>query len=566
MVLVMRRQICVYGRLSFLPLLTFISALLAFTFFSPSLRLHPFPCISKPSETPTFAPTLPALEALNSTHNTLTLSRLHFPRGFVFGTASSAFQYEGAAKVDGRGPSIWDTFSTKEGNILDGGNADITCDQYHLYKEDIKLMSEMGFDAYRFSISWPRLFPEGRGRINELGVAYYNNLINGLVKAGMEPYATLYHWDLPQSLQDAYGGWLSSSIIDDFAVYADTCFKLFGDRVKHWITFNEPNIFIQMGYDIGLFAPRRCSSWIKDCSAGNSATEPYIAAHNVLLSHAAAVNIYKTRYQDRQQGRIGMSISVNSYVPLRDTLEDAKAVQRIFDFQLGWFLDPLTIGDYPSSMRQLVGQRLPSFTDEQKVGLMHSCDFVGINHYTTTYTAATNLTWDVNHTDYFRDSLTSLTSERDGIPIGPRAASEWLYIVPSGIYRVVKYVKEKYNLPIYITENGMDDANNASLPLEQVLQDHKRVRFHANYLAYLAAAVQEGVDVRGYFAWSLLDNFEWSYGYTLRFGLHYVDYTTSKRYPKASAKWFKKFLSKKSTPAAQWSKQHSWWLPECVGS
>lgn len=502
---------------------------------------------------------MPSLEAVNTSE---VLSRGDFPSDFVFGTASSAFQYEGAANIDGRGPSIWDTFSRKEGNILDGANADVTCDQYHLYKEDILLMLQMGVDAYRFSISWPRLYPEGRGRLNKRGVAYYNNLIDSLVEVGIEPYITLYHWDLPQVLHDVYGGWLSSSIIDDFAVYADTCFKLFGDRVKYWITFNEPNIFVQMGYDLGIFAPGRCSSWIRDCSAGNSATEPYIAAHNVLLSHAAVVDMYRKHYKVKQQGSIGMSVSVNWYVPLKDTKEDAKAVQRILAFQLGWFLDPLTHGDYPSVMRELVGERLPRFTYEQKDKLKQSCDFIGINHYTTTYTAAINLTWDSNHTDYFKDSLTSLTSERDGVPVGPRAASEWLYIVPSGIYHVMKYVKENYNLPIFITENGMDDADNGSLPLNQALQDYKRVQFHADYLYYLAAAIREGIDVRGYFAWSLLDNFEWISGYTLRFGLHYVDYATAKRYPKASAKWFKEFLSRKGSQSVH----SNWWPFSCASS
>ncbi|KAI5081576.1 hypothetical protein GOP47_0002158 [Adiantum capillus-veneris] len=550
-----RRVRHVHGRLCCLPLLIFASALLAFILLSPTS----FPCTPKPSTTVSFSPTLPPHEAVDAAQ---ILSRQDFPRNFIFGTASSAFQYEGAAGVDGRGPSIWDTFSRKEGNILDGANADVSCDQYHLYKEDITLMTNMGVDAYRFSISWPRLFPEGRGRLNKLGVAYYDNLINALVEAGIAPYVTLYHWDLPQALHDAYGGWLSSSVIDDFAVYADTCFKLFGDRVKHWITFNEPNIFIQMGYDLGNFAPRRCSSWIKDCNAGNSATEPYIAAHNVLLSHAAVVDIYRKQYQMKQHGSIGISISVNWYIPLRDTDEDANAVQRIFAFQLGWFLDPLTEGNYPAVMHELVGERLPSFTEEQKNNLKHSCDFIGINHYTTTYTAAINLTWDSNHTDYFRDSLTSLSSERDGTPIGPRAASEWLYIIPSGIYHVVKYVKDKYNLPIFITENGMDDADNGSLPLNHALQDLKRVQFHADYLYYLAAAIREGVDVWGYFAWSLLDNFEWVSGYTLRFGLHFVDYTTSKRYPKASARWFKDFLARNSTQ----STHSKWWPLSCASS
>ncbi|KAH7277661.1 hypothetical protein KP509_38G000700 [Ceratopteris richardii] len=313
-----------------------------------------------------------------------------------------------------------------------------------------------------------------------------------------------------------------------------------------------------MGYNYGHFAPRRCSSWIKNCTAGNSATEPYIAAHNVLLSHATAFDIYKTQYQEKQKGNIGISISVNWYVPLRDTIEDTNAVQRILEFQLGWFLEPLTHGDYPAVMRELVGSRLPRFTNEQENKLTKACDFIGINHYTATYTAAANKTWDSNHIDYFRDSLTSLTSERDGIPIGPRAASEWLYIVPPGIYHVVKYVQQKYKLPIFITENGMDDSNNASLPLDQALSDSKRIQFHADYLYYLAAAIREGIDIRGYFAWSLLDNFEWASGYTSRFGLYFVDYITLKRYPKASAMWFKEFLSRSSQSA-----NSKWWPLIC---
>ncbi|KAJ1389836.1 Glycosyl hydrolases family 1, N-terminal conserved site [Sesbania bispinosa] len=331
------------------------------------------------------------------------INRQSFPKGFVFGTASSAFQYEGAVKEDGRGPSVWDTFSHSPGKIVDRSNADVAVDQYHRYEEDIQLMKDMGMDAYRFSISWSRIFSNGSGEINQAGIDHYNKLINALLAKGIEPYVTLYHWDLPQALEDKYKGWLSPLIIKDFATYAETCFQKFGDRVKHWITFNEPHTFAMMGYDLGLEAPGRCSILLHQlCRNGNSATEPYIVAHNVLLSHAMVADIYRKKYKG---GFIGISLDVIWFESATNTTEDIEATQRALDFQLGWFLDPLVFGDYPNSMKTRVGSRLPKFSKSQASLLKGSLDFVGINHYTTFYAMhnASNLLGVVLH-DYIADS------------------------------------------------------------------------------------------------------------------------------------------------------------------
>ncbi|XP_050236749.1 beta-glucosidase 40-like isoform X2 [Mercurialis annua] len=420
------------------------------------------------------------------------INRASFPKGFVFGTASSAFQYEGAVKEDGRGPSIWDSFSHSFGKVIDRTDADVAVDQYHRFAEDIQLMKDMSMDAYRFSISWSRIYPNGSGAINQAGIDHYSKLINALLAAGIEPYVTLYHWDLPQALDDTYKGWLSRQIIKDFAAFAETCFKEFGDRVKHWITFNEPHTFTIQGYDVGLQAPGRCSILQRLlCRAGNSTTEPYIVAHNVILTHATVVHIYRKKYKAKQRGSIGISLDVIWFTPASNSTKDIKATQRAQDFQLGWFIEPLILGDYPRSMKSRVKDRLPTFSKIE-------------------------------------------------------AYSIWLYIVPGGMRSLMNYIKNKYgNIPIMITENGMDDPNNRLTPIKDALKDEKRIKYHNDYLTNLLASIKEdGCNVKGYFVWSLLDNWEWAAGYTSRFGLYFVDFEHNlKRYPKDSVKWFKNFLT-----------------------
>ncbi|KAL9226160.1 hypothetical protein vseg_002004 [Gypsophila vaccaria] len=477
------------------------------------------------------------------------VTRGSFPNGFVFGTASSAYQYEGAVKEDGRGPCIWDKFAHSFGKILDFSNADIAEDHYHRYPEDIKLMKDMGMDSYRFSISWTRIFPNGNGQINQAGVDYYNNLINALLANGIEPYVTIFHWDTPQALEEQYNSWLSPQIINDFGAYAETLFEKFGDRVKHWITINEGHTYALNGYDMGIAAPGRCSlllHWF--CGAGNSATEPYIVTHNMLLSHATAAHIYREKYQTKQGGSIGAVFDVIWYEPHTNTADNIEAAQRAMDFQLGWFLDPLMFGDYPRSMKERVGNRLPKFSEAESALIKGSLDFVGINHYTTHY--AKNSRFNLIRMllkDAQSDSgLTTSTIGHDFEPIGDKANSVWLYIVPWGLRRLMNYIKTRYGNPIVIiTENGMDDPNIPLMPRSLILKDTKRVHYHRDYLQNLAEAIKEdGCNVRGYFAWSLLDNWEWAAGYTSRFGLYFVDRSDNlKRYPKNSALWFKNFLN-----------------------
>ncbi|GFP82591.1 beta-glucosidase 40, partial [Phtheirospermum japonicum] len=293
------------------------------------------------------------------------------------------FQYEGVVKEGGRGLTIWDKFAHSFGKVVDFSNADVANNQYHLYPEDVQLMKDMGMDAYRFSISCSRIYPNGTGEINQAGIDHYNNLIIALLAQGIEPYVTLFHWDLPQSLEDRYTEWLSPQSIKDFATYVKTCFKEFGDRVKHWITFNEPHTVSVQGYGVGLHAPGRCSILLRlFCRAGNSATEPYIVAHNLLLSHATVVDIYKKKYKPKQRGSIGISLD-SFWYKTGNKLTVIQATQRAIDFNLGWFIEPLIVGDYPKSMRDRVSSQLPSFSPAQSAQVKGSFDFIGINHYTT---------------------------------------------------------------------------------------------------------------------------------------------------------------------------------------
>ncbi|KAM7461382.1 hypothetical protein LguiA_029503 [Lonicera macranthoides] len=416
------------------------------------------------------------------------------------------------------------------------------------YQEDVQIMKKMGLNAYRFSIAWSRVLPGGKlsAGVNKAGIEYYNNLINELVANDIAPFVTLFHWDVPQALEDEYGGFLSTDIILDFRDYAELCFWEFGDRVKNWITLNEPWSFCVGGYVVGNLPPGRgpsipkhvegasiygqgqhrnvdnypygrysgwdmtfpiLSEFSKDHKKnGDPGVEPYKVAHNQLLAHAAAVHMYKDNYQECQKGEIGITLVSEWMVPLGNKTLDKKAKLRALDFMLGWFLGPITCGKYPQTMIERVhdrGDRLPS-----------------------------------------EDDLKVVKAEKNGIPIGKRGASDWLYSYPEGIQDLLSYVKDNYCDPvIYITENGFNTFTNQSL--SQTCADDDRKEYHQEHLKYLKSAIDDsGVTVKGYFAWSLLDNFEWSDGYSVGFGLMHVDMNNGfTRYPKQSAIWFKKFLS-----------------------
>ncbi|KAF9623056.1 hypothetical protein IFM89_036192 [Coptis chinensis] len=478
------------------------------------------------------------------------LGRLDFPPGFVFGASTSAYQVEGAAAEDGRKPSIWDTY-THDGKTPDKGTGDVAADQYHKYKDDVKLMHKMGLDAYRFSISWSRLIPDGRGAVNLKGLNYYSNLIDELLSYGIEAHVTLSHFDLPQALQDEYEGFLSSKFIEDFTAYADVCFKEYGDRVKSWITFNEPNMQTVFGYDIGGLPPGRCTHpfglYGFNCSKGDSTTEPYLATHNILLSHASAVQLYRTKYQDKQEGQIGITLVAFWLEPATSSPQDIAATQRARDFHLGWYLDPLVYGIYPAIMRKIVGSRLPNFTEIDSKQLKGSFDFIGLNYYIGVYILDFPRTSDNYGSDYLRD-----ISAKISFPSGAllkdfaRLKGDGGIITAWGLQRLLEYVKLKYKNPAaVIYENGFpmtadDSANPASR------NDTGRIKYLQRALKSLYSSVRNGSNTRGYFVWSFLDCFEAIGGYTTHFGLYGVDFSDKhmRRYPRQSVHWYSTFLAK----------------------
>ncbi|KAM0939863.1 putative glycosidase [Dioscorea sansibarensis] len=470
-----------------------------------------------------------------------TLGAKNFPYGFTFGAGSAAYQVEGG--VHERGQSVWDAFVHEHPEKIDDhSTGDVACDEYHRYKEDVKLLKDAGMDSYRFSISWPRILPKGtrKGGVNYAGIEYYNNLINELLLNGIKPFVTLFHWDVPLELEKEYGGFLDSRIVEDFKDYCEVCFSQFGDRVKHWVTLNEPYIFSTMGYDSGKMAPGRSSN-----SGGDSAKEPYIVSHNLILAHANAVKLYREKFQDNQGGEVGITLQCHWMKPLTNSSDNVQAAERSLDFMLGWFMDPIVNGDYPFIMKALVKDRLPCFTEEQSKMIKGSYDFIGINYYTTRYASSLPISPSDKPKNINSDTYVELSAKNlDGELIGEQTANKWIYVYPDGIRDLLLYTKNKYNDPvIYVTENGIAQYDGGKLSLQEALNDEERIKYHALHLSKLEEAIRLGVKVKGYFTWALMDNFEWSSGYTIRFGLIYIDHEDGlKRYPKASLKWFTKFL------------------------
>ncbi|KAK9092104.1 hypothetical protein Syun_027015 [Stephania yunnanensis] len=484
-----------------------------------------------------------------------------FPSEFLFGVATSAYQVEGAVVSDGKGLNNWDAFSHKSGSILDGTNGDVADDHYHRYKEDIELMHSLGVNSYRFSISWTRILPRGRfGAVNLAGIEFYNNLIDSLLRKGIQPFVTLSHYDFPQELEDAYGSWLNPQIKEDFRYYADICFQAFGDRVKYWATFNEPNILAMHGYRTGIYPPSRCSGSFGNCTHGDSEVEPFHVAHNFILAHAAAVDTYRTKYQKEQGGMIGFVVNAIWFEPISNSTEDKLAVKRAQSFLINWFLDPIVFGKYPSEMEGILGSTLPVFSTSDLNVLRNGLDFIGVNFYTSLYVKDCLHSKCEKAMGSTRTEGSALqTGVKDNVPIGEPTPMEWYYVTPQGIESMVLYLKERYNTPLFIVENGYGEDNSANKTVEDFLNDTKRVDFISSHLDALASAIRKGADVRGYFIWALLDNFEWIFGYTKRFGIYHVDYKTLKRTPKASAMWYKQFIAKNReirTPISDSNPQH----------
>ncbi|XP_076925517.1 beta-glucosidase 18-like, partial [Bidens hawaiensis] len=387
------------------------------------------------------------------------ISRSDFPDHFLFGVATSAYQIEGAYDEDGKSLNNWDVFSLSPGNIRNGDNGFVANDYYHQYLKDIELIQSLGVDAYRFSISWSRILPRGRfGDFNPDGIMFYNKILDELILRGIKPFVTIYHFDFPQELQDRYESWLSPLMQEEYVYYAETCFKNFGDRVNHWITINEPNLFTQMAYQKGKYPPARCSQPFGDCAAGNSDTEPLIVMHNMLLAHGKAVNIYRRDYQHEQNGSIGIAVDCTMYEPLTDSDLDQEAANRGLTFLIGWALDPLTFGDYPSEMQKYLGNQLPQFSSAERKFITNSIDFIGVNHYSTTYAKDCLYSSCSETANRSISGFLDTTNERDGVQIGEPSGIAVLPVVPRGIGEVVEYLKNKYdNKAMFITENGYSE-------------------------------------------------------------------------------------------------------------
>uniref|UniRef100_K7FX64 Cytosolic beta-glucosidase n=1 Tax=Pelodiscus sinensis TaxID=13735 RepID=K7FX64_PELSI len=468
-----------------------------------------------------------------------------FPTGFLWGVGSSAFQTEGAWDKDGKGPSIWDTFTHKKGKVFMNETADSSCEGYYKVKQDdIQLLKELKVNHYLLSISWPRIIPTGikKEQVNEKGIKFYNDTINSLLENKIIPIVTLYHWDLPQVLQEKYGGWQNISMISYFNDYANLCFEKFGDRVKYWITFNNPWAIAEEGYETGEHAPG-----LKLSGVG-----AYKAAHHIIKTHAKVWHSYNKTWRSKQQGMVGISLTSAWGEPVDLTSQkDIEAAERYVQFYLGWFANPIYSGDYPEVMKNYVGRksaqqglgtsRLPSFSVQEKSYIKGTSDFLGISHFTTRYIIEKNYSafqGPSYHTD--RD-LAELVD-----PKWPDPGSKWLYSVPWGFRRLLNFVKTQYGNPlIYITENGVSEK----LQCIQ-LCDEWRMDYLKGYINELLKAINDGVNVKGYTVWSLLDKFEWNKGYSERFGLYHVDFKKGNkpRYPKASVQYYKMIINANGFP------------------
>nr|4PTV_A Chain A, Glycoside hydrolase family 1 [Halothermothrix orenii H 168]4PTV_B Chain B, Glycoside hydrolase family 1 [Halothermothrix orenii H 168]4PTW_A Chain A, Glycoside hydrolase family 1 [Halothermothrix orenii H 168]4PTW_B Chain B, Glycoside hydrolase family 1 [Halothermothrix orenii H 168]4PTX_A Chain A, Glycoside hydrolase family 1 [Halothermothrix orenii H 168]4PTX_B Chain B, Glycoside hydrolase family 1 [Halothermothrix orenii H 168] len=445
------------------------------------------------------------------------MAKIIFPEDFIWGAATSSYQIEGAFNEDGKGESIWDRFSHTPGKIENGDTGDIACDHYHLYREDIELMKEIGIRSYRFSTSWPRILPEGKGRVNQKGLDFYKRLVDNLLKANIRPMITLYHWDLPQALQDK-GGWTNRDTAKYFAEYARLMFEEFNGLVDLWVTHNEPWVVAFEGHAFGNHAPGT-----KDFKTALQ------VAHHLLLSHGMAVDIFR---EEDLPGEIGITLNLTPAYPAGDSEKDVKAASLLDDYINAWFLSPVFKGSYPEELHHIYEQNLGAFTTQpgDMDIISRDIDFLGINYYSRMV---------VRHKP--GDNL--FNAEVVKMEDRPSTEMGW-EIYPQGLYDILVRVNKEYtDKPLYITENGA--AFDDKLTEEGKIHDEKRINYLGDHFKQAYKALKDGVPLRGYYVWSLMDNFEWAYGYSKRFGLIYVDYENgNRRFLKDSALWYREVIEK----------------------
>ena len=453
-----------------------------------------------------------------------------FPSDFVWGTATAAYQIEGAVSEDGRGPSIWDTFSHTPGKIADGSTGDMADDHYHRYSGDVSIMADLGMNAYRFSIAWPRIFPTGSGQLNPAGVEFYRRLAEACLARGITPYATLYHWDLPQPLEDA-GGWLNRDTAERFRDYAAATRQAFGDLITNWITLNEPWCSAFLGYATGVHAPGK--------TVGVASME---AVHHLLLGHGLAVQAMR----EGSGGTLGITLNLSSVRPASDSAADQEAARRMDGLANRLFLDPLLLGSYPADVLANAGATgwFEQRADDLEV-IATPIDFVGVNYYTRQTVAGPQ-----------DGAFHGPTIVGPGGTVGirtvdtsaPKTQMGW-EVHPDGLIDVLRLVFDRApELPVYITENGA--AYPDQVTAQGTVDDEDRRHFYELHLDAARQAIEQGVQLRGYFAWSLLDNFEWAFGYSRRFGIVYVNYETQQRIVKRSGHWFRDRLQGSSQRAS----------------
>jgi beta-glucosidase len=456
----------------------------------------------------------------------ITTADATFPKDFLWGAATAAYQIEGAANEDGRGPSTWDEFCKRPGAVFEGHTGAVACDHYHRYREDVALMRRLGLSAYRFSVSWSRVLPEGRGAVNARGVDFYDRLTDELLAAGIEPLCTLFHWDLPLALQRS-GGFQNREIADWFADYAALMGRSLGDRVKRWVTQNEPQCYIGFGLSTGTHAPGLKLAF----------PETLVAAHNSMRAHGKAVSALRATVP---AANVGYVIATAATRPATESAEDldaaraaAFAVRDRSHWNNAWWTEPVLRGSYPEDGLALFGAQMPSFPSSDLQEIAQPLDFLGINVY---------------HAQTFHRGADGKPQLVPLAPGHPRSGVDWQPITPDAHYYTPRFFHERYHIPLLITESGLSTRDQVFL--DGKVHDPQRIDYLHRVLLELRRAIGEGVPVQGYMAWSLLDNFEWADGYKQRFGLVYVDYESQRRIPKDSFDWYRQVIESRGATLA----------------